>query len=398
MLFCPFKVTAELFFREFPSLLEPTVGAVIVVPARVPVVRFKYEDISVDVVFVSVAMAAPPTAEQLLSNSFLLQVSRETRPSANGLRTILELKRRLPVAYEVFAAVLKAVKVWAMRREVYRNMYSYPSGVVLAVMVARVCQVMPSNLPSVVFRFFFLFYSQWLSCHDNIFPIFITTSLEPYCRIPGLPESWNPKRPACRDDLFPVINPAYPYVNDARNIGRCGLEVFYAELTRAHRLLFSSDLPLDEIWRPYQITMDYSSFILVHVACEGDDAQQVTASLAAWSSYVMSKLRLLIYALERIVDARPYPHMLHDNSIVNGVGSHCYFKGNCFAIGVRERNAERTLHKSMFFEAFEELRYAVLKGCTAANDRLGFHRDERIMREPWFSLVGAADVPPVVGK
>ncbi|EAO00212.1 poly(A) polymerase, putative [Trypanosoma cruzi] len=396
VLFCSFKVTAEVFFREFPPLLQPVVGNVVLVPARVPVVKFSYSGTSVDVVFVSAALAAPPTTEQLLDDSFLLQVARDTRHSVNGLRTVLEVKRRLPVAYDVFTTVLKSVKLWAMRRKVYGNLYCYPSGVVLAIMVARICQVMPASHPNVLLRFFFLFYTQWLSRHDRISPVYITTSLESRGRIPGLPDSWDPRRDACRDDLLPVINPAYPYVNDARNVGRCSLEVFYAELTYAYRLLSNLETPLEAIWEPYHILDDYSTFFVVHVTCEEENEEKLEAVLSVWSSYVLSKLRILLYALERIVDARPYPQKLNDGPPRSAPKSGRFLKGSCFIVGIKEKVGRRFPQKNMFFEAFDELRYAVLEECNATKSVRGFERDERTMHEPWFALVSAADLLPIL--
>ncbi|RNF03352.1 poly(A) polymerase [Trypanosoma rangeli] len=265
-------------------------------------------------------------------------------------------------------------------------------------MVARVCQVMPASHPNVVLRFFFLFYTQWLSRHDRISPVYITASLQARGRIPGLPDSWSPQREACREDLLPVINPAYPYVNDARNVGRCGLEVFYTELTYAYRLLSNLETPLEKIWAPYRIWEDYSTFLVVHVSCEEETDKKVEVALAAWSAYVMSKIRILIYAVERLVDARPYPLKLNDGSLRGGAQSNRCLKGSCFLIGVKDRSGRRLLQKNMFSEAFDELRYAVLEGCTTKNGGRGFERDERTMHEPRFTLVAAADLPPILGE
>ncbi|RNF22463.1 poly(A) polymerase [Trypanosoma conorhini] len=264
-------------------------------------------------------------------------------------------------------------------------------------MVARACQVMPASHPNVVLRFFFLFYTQWLSRHDHISPVYITASLQPRSRIPGLPDSWGSQREECRDDLLPVINPAYPYVNDARNVGRCGLEVFYAELTSAHRLLSNAETPLEQIWKPYRIWEDYATFLVVHVSCEEETEEKAEVALAAWSSYVMSKLRMLIYAVERLVDARPYPRKVNDASLRGGTHSNRCLKGSCFLIGISDRKGSRLVRKNTFSEAFDELRYAVLEGCTAKKGGRGFERDERTMHEPWFALVAAADLPSILG-
>nr|CCC89777.1 putative polynucleotide adenylyltransferase [Trypanosoma congolense IL3000] len=352
---------------------------------------------SVDVVFISVALSQPPTSDQLLDDSFLLQVARDTRPSVNGIRFTFEVRRRLPVPHKVFATVLKAVKFWAMRRQVYGNIYTYPNGAVFAIMVARVCQVLPSPYPSVLLRFFFLFYTQWMSRHDHISPVYLTATLESRGRIPGLPESWKPAKNECFRDLFPVISPAYPYVNDASNVGRCGLESLYSEITQAQRVISASDtLSLEKLWRPYCIMEDFAHFLLVEVSSLGDDMADAERILGRWGSYVGSKLRFLIYSVERFVHARPHPHKLRAKMDGTFVDRKVCCSSIYFLIGVRSKNSGSSLRRCMFDEATDEFIYALQDGCSTENQSRSFHRDERKMHWPQVKLIGTSEISSFV--
>ncbi|KAG8347621.1 Poly(A) polymerase central domain [Trypanosoma vivax] len=286
-----------------------------------------------------------------------------------------------------------------MKRQVYGNLYTYPSGVVLAIMVARACQVMPASHPNVVLRFFFLFYTQWMSRHDRISPVYITTSLQGRGRVPGMPEPWDPALEKFSHDLLPVLNPAYPFVNDANAVGRCGLEVFYSEVTRAHHLLSTTEsFPLEDVWKPYSITDDFSSFLLVQVSCDGNSEEGVENDLEVWSSYVASKLRILIYAVECIVDARPYPHKLKDRVATSLLGPQHIRRGCVFLIGVRERKDRQKLHQSMFSSALDEFRYAVQDGCSSTKGSRVFQRDERSMHGPRLTLIDTLEALTFLNK
>ncbi|ORC93426.1 putative poly(A) polymerase, putative,polynucleotide adenylyltransferase [Trypanosoma theileri] len=285
-----------------------------------------------------------------------------------------------------------------MKRQVYGSHYTYPGGVAFAVMVARACQLMPSSYPNVVLRFFFAFYTQWLSRHDRILPVYITASLENQGRIQGLPESWDPQRESCREDLFPVINPAYPYVNDAHNIGRCGLEAFYTEITRAHQVLSDSDSPLEKIWELYHITDWYDQYLLVQVCSWADNEEDAKRFHTAWSSYVASKLRFFIYDMEQLVDIRPYPHKI-DNTAIKQTGQYRAFVGECFfVLAVKERNNETKLDLSMFFEAFKRFKHFIADGCVNTEDGVRFVFNGEAMRGPYFRLVDAAHLPFAMEK
>lgn len=384
---CSATIDVNLFFTKLPQFLNGRLSDLVVVTStRVPLLKFSYHTVHVDLLFASVDLAEPPSSADLLQDSFLLRVSESSRATVNGIRTILEIHRRLRLPQDDYACVLRAVKYWAARRQVYGNLYTFPNGVCLAIMVARATQLCPVQDPSALLRFFFAFYVRWLSRRSRIAPITIVSAehATTMAAVPGMPRAWDAVCDAT--DLLPILNPARPSVNAAYTVGRSGLQLFYQELRRADELLrgASADTPpYRELWRPYDLLQEYRYFIGVHIASVHASPTACENVLNAWKGYVESKLRMLIYALECVAEVRPFPQCVVDTSSqeINEDGAILRQSSRVYFFGVRSGDA--TLHRDMFASAFREFEYAVEEG---TSPRFGFVRDVDSMRGPWFSF------------
>lgn len=320
VLVCPITITPPLFLSAFPAILKQRGidDAVVVSATRVPVVKFHLNDTSVDVVCVSYASICAPAEDDLLPLSVFQRISKETRQSVQGFRTILEIRRRIPVPMDLYSTTLRTVKFWAMQRKIYGNNYGFPAGVALAVMVARVCQVFPASLPNALVRFFFLFYRQWLGKQSTVSPLFITEKIkpEPSPRIHGMWETWDNHRDSCKEDLLPVLNPAYPHNNTCYNVGRSGRDHFYREIVRANAILQQQQAPgtamthWDDLWPLYRIGDDYSKFVIVEVAEVDGLSTQERQGFESWILLIESKLKILLFSLEHWCDVRMWPKRL----------------------------------------------------------------------------------------
>ncbi|KAG5497450.1 hypothetical protein JIQ42_03936 [Leishmania sp. Namibia] len=386
---CSASVNTALFFQKFPRLAEGCLQDVVVVTsARVPLIKFSYNGVHVDLLFASVDMQTAPDTNKLLRDDFLFLVSLPCRATVNGIRTILEIRRRLTLPLDAYACVLRAVKYWAAQRQVYGNLYTFPNGVCLAIMVARACQLCPVADSSVIFRFFFSLYVWWLLRDMRSDPVSILPMDESAAisRVPGMPPPWDAVWDAA--DLLPVLNPARPTVNAAHAVGRSGLQLFFKELLRAEQLCAAAPLSYSALWEPYNILDEYRFFVGVHIWCEHQSPAASEDTLNAWKGYVESKLRILVYALECVAEVRPFPHPVVDESpreVTRGwVTLHC--RSRAFFFGVR--NGNKDVARSDVEAAFSEFEFAVAEGATGTNP---FEWDRAVMLGPRLSFFSIYD-------
>ncbi|KAI8020097.1 Nuclear poly(A) polymerase 4 [Camellia lanceoleosa] len=90
--------------------------------AHVPVMKLKFNGVSIDLLYASISLL---------------------------------------VVLEHFHTTLRCLKFWAKRRGVYSNVTGFLGGVNWALLVARVCQLYPNAVPSMLVSRFFKVYTQW---------------------------------------------------------------------------------------------------------------------------------------------------------------------------------------------------------------------------------------------
>lgn len=163
----PKYVTRDDYFKYFPELLEAMApkGAItdlsVVTDAFVPIIKFEYSGISIDLIFSRIIQKQLAPELQDLKDSGLLRGLDEVElRSLNGTRVTDEILTLVP-EQSTFKLALRAIKLWAQRRAVYSNIMGFPGGVAWAMLVARVCQLYPKAATSVIVNKFFMVMSQW---------------------------------------------------------------------------------------------------------------------------------------------------------------------------------------------------------------------------------------------
>lgn len=295
LIVAPKYVTRDDYFKLFPDLLVEMApkgaitGLTVVTEAFVPIIKFEYSGISIDLIFSRIVQKQLSASFQDLKDSALLRGLDEAElRSLNGTRVTDEILNLVP-EQSTFKLALRAIKLWAQRRAVYANIMGFPGGVAWAMLVARVCQLYPKAATSVIVNKFFLVIGQWRWPHPVL--------LKPIESGPLPVRVWNPK--IYKGDTFhlmPVITPAYPSMCATFNITRSSMAVINRELQRGLKLsenIMVGKNPWSDLFVKHTFfTSDYRYYISVISAAKDKEAHKI------WSGYVESKVRMLVQKLE----------------------------------------------------------------------------------------------------
>jgi poly(A) polymerase len=132
-----------------------------VVDSFVPVIKFEYSGISIDLIFSRLAVVNQVPRTLSLQDSGLLRgLDEADLRSLNGTRVTDAILELVPQT-SVFRTALRGVKLWAQRRAIYANIMGFPGGVAWAMLVARVCQLYPKATSSTMILKFFRIMEKW---------------------------------------------------------------------------------------------------------------------------------------------------------------------------------------------------------------------------------------------
>ncbi|KAI2612479.1 Poly(A) polymerase [Hypoxylon fragiforme] len=304
----PRYVTRDDYFKYFPSLLEEMApkGAVTdltaVEDAFVPIIKFEYWGISIDLIFSRIATLKqfPPHGQlNLTNNEYLRGLDDRELRSLNGTRVTKEILNLVP-EQSTFRLALRAIKLWAQRRAIYANIIGFPGGVVWAMMVARVCQLYPKATSATIVTKFFQIMKAWQ------WPI--PVQLKSMDEGPLNVRVWNPK--VYKSDsyhLMPVITPAYPQMCATFNITHSTMSIIQRELERGFELtdkIRAGKLVWKDLFVKHTFfTTDHKYYLAVISTSTTKEAHKI------WSGFIESKVRVLVGDLERlpsIAIARPF--------------------------------------------------------------------------------------------
>ncbi|ROV90273.1 hypothetical protein VSDG_08184 [Cytospora chrysosperma] len=305
----PKYVTREDFFELFPGLLKELAPAgsitdlTAVTDAFVPIIKFEYSDISIDLIFSRIAtlteIPALTTKWDLLDNNLLRGLDDAELRSLNGTRVTDDILKLVPEQTS-FRLALRAIKLWAQRRAIYANIMGFPGGVAWAMLVARICQLYPKANGAVIVDKFFHIIRRWPWPQ----PVLLKNPEDGPLQV----RVWNPK--VYKGDsyhLMPVITPAYPSMCSTFNVTHSNKAVIQKELDHfadVVQQIMMGKLPWKSLFVKHTFfTKDYKYYIAVIAASTTKENSKI------WGGFVESKIRLLVQGLERhssIRLARPF--------------------------------------------------------------------------------------------
>ncbi|KAK4854189.1 hypothetical protein QYF36_020306 [Acer negundo] len=275
--------------------------------AHVPVMKFKFQGISIDLLYASISLLVVPEDIDISDMSVLYNVDEQTVRSLNGCRVADQILKHVPNV-EHFRTTLRCLKFWAKRRGVYSNVTGYLGGVNWALLVARVCQFYPNAIPSMLVSRFFRVYTQWRWPN----PVMLCPIEEDELGF----LVWDPrKNPRDRSHHMPIITPAYPCMNSSYNVSISTLRVMMEQFQYGNRICEEIELNKAQwsvLFEPYLFFEAYKNYLQVDmVAADADD-------LLAWKGWVESRFRQLTLKIERDTDGmlqcHPNPNEYVDSS------------------------------------------------------------------------------------
>ncbi|RVW16962.1 Nuclear poly(A) polymerase 1 [Vitis vinifera] len=342
----------EDFFGELHRMLAetPEVQELHPVPdAHVPVMKFKFNGVSIDLLYARLSLWVIP--EGILKNAndkvdslakcnvlslvdsngteiifFGLgyftrnnttNVDEQTVRSLNGCRVTDQILRLVP-NIQNFRTTLRCMRFWAKRRGVYSNVSGFLGGINWALLVARICQLYPNAVPSTLVSRFFRVYTQWRWPN----PVMLCP-IEEKCL--GLPV-WDPRRNIKdRNHLMPIITPAYPSMNSSYNVSWSTLRIMEEELQRGNEIVKEMETENTgwiTLFEPFLFFEAYKNYLQIDITAEND------VDLRNWKGWVESRLRLLTRKIERdtggMLQCHPHPAEFSDTS---RSFHYCYFMG-----------------------------------------------------------------------
>ncbi|CAN6207483.1 unnamed protein product [Urochloa humidicola] len=300
----------EDFFIVLHEILAQTEDVTELQPvpdAHVPVMKFKFHGISIDLLYASVSLLVVPADLDISQGSVLYEVDEATVRSLNGCRVADQILRLVP-NIENFRTALRCLKYWAKRRGVYSNVTGFLGGVNWALLVARVCQLYPNAVPSMLVSRFFRVFTQWRWPN----PVMLCSIEEDELGFP----IWDPrKNPRDKCHHMPIITPAYPCMNSSYNVSTSTLRVMMEQFQFGNKVCQEIEMnkaSWSALFEPFQFFEAYKNYLQVDIIAEDDE------DLRLWKGWVESRLRQLTLKIERdtygMLQCHPYPHEYADPS------------------------------------------------------------------------------------
>ncbi|OAY56161.1 hypothetical protein MANES_03G207200v8 [Manihot esculenta] len=279
----PFFATMdEDFFIVLRNMLKsrPEVSDIhCVKDAKVPLMRFKFDGISVDLPYAQLKLLVVPDNVDVLNPLFLRNIDETSWKSLSGVRANQRILQLIP-NLENFQSMLRYVKLWGKRRGVYGNLNGFLGGVHLAILAAYVCQNHPNASVSILISSFFSTFATW-----------------PW-PTPVVLQDGTPSTAGAvieTRSFMPIRLPCSPHEYCHSNITKSTFYKIRAEFLRGHvstKGILNPDFNWNSILEPFAYSKKYTRFVKIYLSASDQD------ELGDWVGWVKSRFRCLLLKLE----------------------------------------------------------------------------------------------------
>ncbi|XP_071596448.1 poly(A) polymerase gamma isoform X2 [Heliangelus exortis] len=256
--------------------------------AYVPVVKFEFDGIEIDLVFARLPVHTVSDNLDLHDDSHLKTLDIRCIRSLNGCRVTDEIINLVPNK-ENFRLALRAIKLWAKRRGIYSNILGFLGGVSWAILVARICQLYPNAVASTLVNKFFLIFSKW----EWPRPVMLKQIADSNLNLPV----WDPKvNPSDRHHVMPIITPTYPQQNSTYNVSSSTRAVMVEEFKRGLAVtdeILQGKADWSKLFEPLNFFEKYKHYIVLTASASTEEHH------LEWAGLIESKIRVLVGNLEK---------------------------------------------------------------------------------------------------
>ncbi|RWR76416.1 PolyA polymerase, putative isoform 1 [Cinnamomum micranthum f. kanehirae] len=297
-----FATNAEDFFIVLHNMLQsrPEVSEIHCVKnAKVPLMRFKFNGISIDLPYAQLYVLSVPENVNLSNPFFLETIGGKSLRNLSGVHANMRILKLVPNLGN-FQSMLRCIKLWAKRRGVYSHLLGFLGGIHLAILAAFICLSHPTLSVSALISTFFRTFSKW----PRKKPVFLPDGLIPVREVP--------------DSLsMPIRMPGHPYDWCNSNITSNTFHKIRGELRRGHAIMSQGpDFERSSLFDPFPYTQRYRRFARIFLSAPDDD------ELRVWVGWVKSRFRSLLLKLEELgvfCDPNPIEFVEHDVAEPNTV-------------------------------------------------------------------------------
>lgn len=280
-----FASIAEDFFVVLHDMLKrsPEVSDIhCVKSAKVPLMRFKFDGISIDLPYARLNVLYVPENVDILNPFFMRNIDDTSWKSLSGVRANRHILHVVP-NIEKFQSLLRCLKLWAKRRGVYGNLLGYLGGVHMTVLAAYVFQRHPdATLNSLIMNFFQTF---------AFWPWPTPVMLQEGMLLTAL-DAIEAR------SFMPIWLPSSPYEFCHTNITKSTFYRIRSELLRGHNMtrdLLMPDFDWDHVFEPFPYSKRYFQFVKIYLSSPNH------YTLGDWVGWIKSRFRGLLVILEGIL-------------------------------------------------------------------------------------------------